>query len=61
MSIRNVHSGSGSTDSLEGIVGGILQLVVDIPEDEELIWEAYQDEPPNHDEEEARKMAANDV
>lgn len=39
----------------------ILQLVVDMPEDEDLIWQAYQDEEPSDDEEEARMMEANEV
>ncbi|KAF9648584.1 hypothetical protein BDM02DRAFT_3115205 [Thelephora ganbajun] len=39
----------------------ILQLVVDMPEDEDLIWRAYQDEEPSDDEEEARMLEANEV
>lgn len=31
----------------------ILQLVVDMPEDEDLMWQAYQDEGPSDEEEEA--------
>ena len=47
--------------SLEGLASDILQLVVDMPEDEDLIWQAYQDEEPNGDEEVARMMAADEV
>ena len=46
---------------LKGIASDILQLVVDMPEDEDLIWQAYQDEEPTGDEEEARMMEANEV
>ena len=45
----------------EGMASDILQLVVDMPEDEDLIWLAYQDEEPSGDEEEARMMEANEV
>ena len=48
-------------DSLEAMASDILQLVVDMPEDEDLIWQAYQDEEPNGDEEVARMMAVNEV
>ena len=46
---------------LEGMASDILQLVVDMPEDEDLIWLAYQDEELNGDEEEARVMEVNEV
>jgi hypothetical protein len=46
---------------LEGMTRDILQLVVDMPEDEDLIWQAYQDEEPSDDEEEARMLEANEV
>ena len=46
---------------LKGMTRDILQLVVDMPEDEDLIWQAYQDEEPSDDEEEARMLEANDV
>ena len=46
---------------LAGMTRDILQLVVDMPEDEDLIWQAYQDEEPSDDEEEARMLEANDV
>ena len=39
----------------------ILQLVVDMPEDEDLIWQAYQHEEPSDDEEEARMLESNEV
>ena len=39
----------------------ILQLVVDMPEDEDLIWQAYQDADTSDDEEEARTLEANEV
>jgi hypothetical protein len=39
----------------------MLQLVADMPEDEDLIWQAYQDEEPSDEEEEARMMEANEV
>ena len=45
----------------EGMASDISQLVVDMPEDEDLIWLAYQDEEPSGDEEEARMMEANEV
>ena len=45
----------------EGMASDILQLVVDMPEDEDLIWLACQDEEPSGDEEEARMMEANEV
>ena len=48
-------------DIFEGMASDILQLVVDMPEDEDLIWLAYQDEEPSGDEEEARMMEANEV
>ena len=47
--------------SLEGMASDILELVVDMPEDEDLIWLAYQDEEPDDDEEVARMMAADEV
>jgi len=43
------------------IANDILQLVVDTPEDEDLVWQAYQDEEPGDEEEEARMMEANEV
>ena len=46
--------------STEGMVNDILQLVVDMPEDQDLIWQAYQDEPSD-DEEEARMLETNEV
>lgn len=46
--------------SIEDIVNDILQLVVDMPEDQDLIWQAYQDEPCD-DEEEARMLEANEM
>ena len=48
-------------DSFEDIASDILQLVVDMPEDEDFIWKSYQDEEPSGDEEEARMMEANEV
>ena len=47
--------------SIGDMVNDILQLVVDMPEDQDLIWQAYQDEEPSDDEEEARMMEANEV
>lgn len=47
--------------SIEGMVNDILQLVVDMPEDQDLIWQAYQDEEPSDDEEEARMMETNEM
>jgi len=47
--------------SLEDMASDILRLVVDMPEDEDLIWQAYQDEEPSDDEEEVRMMEANEV
>ena len=35
-----------------------LQLVVDMPEDEDLIWQAYQDADTSDDEEQARTLEA---
>jgi hypothetical protein len=46
---------------LEDVASDILRLVVDMPEDEDLIWQAYQDEEPSDEEEEARMMEANEV
>lgn len=53
----------GPTYKLSGIgmVNDILQLVVDMPEDQDLIWQAYQDEEPSDDEEEARMLETNEV
>jgi len=48
-------------DLSEDMASEILQLVVDMPEDEDLIWQAYQDEEPSDDEEEARMLEANEV
>ena len=49
-------------DSLfEDVANDILQLVADMPEDEDLVWQAYQDEEPSDEEEEARMMEANEV
>lgn len=45
----------------EDIANDILQLVVDMPEDEDLIWQAYQYEEPSDEEEEARMMESNEV
>ena len=39
----------------------MLQLVVDMPEDQILIWQAYQDEELSNDEEEARLLEPNEV
>ena len=62
LSIKIYSVGIGlMDDSLEAMASDILQLVVDMPEDEDLIWQAYQDEEPNDDEEVARMMAANEV
>ena len=47
--------------SIEDMVNDILQLVVDMPEDQNLIWQAYQDEEPSDDEEEARMLESNEV
>jgi len=47
--------------SIKDMVNDILQLVLDMPEDQDLIWQAYQDEEPSDDEEEARMMEANEV
>jgi len=47
--------------SIEDIVNDILQLVVDMPEDQDLIWQAYQDEEPSDDEEEARMLETNEM
>ena len=38
--------------SREGTAGYTLHLVVDVSEAEDLIWQAYQDEGPNGDEDE---------
>ena len=39
----------------------ILQLVMDMPEDEDLIWQAYQDADMSDGDEEARMLEANEV
>ena len=46
---------------LEDIANDILRLVVDMPEDEDLIWQAYQIEELSDEEEEAMMREANEV
>ena len=46
--------------SVEAMARDMLQLVADMPEDEDLIWQAYQEEPSD-EEGEARMMEANEV
>ena len=48
-------------DFFEGMASDILQLVADMPDDESLIWHAYQDGELSDDEEGARMMEANEV
>jgi len=58
---RTFFQGLAHGLSIEDMVNDILQLVVDTPEDQNLIWQAYQDEEPSDDEEEARMLESNEV